>query len=120
MTDFTLRATVGLVAGMTIQFAEGQWPGDIGEGVAVTDEAFDSIEPHLRTACPGWTPMHRYGIFDLTAPACSTLVQLLRCEGARLRNSSSEMLGKAALFHDLADWLEVRCNAGRPLSILGF
>jgi hypothetical protein len=119
MADFTLRPTTGLVPGMTIQFAEGSWPGDIGEGVAVTDEAFDSLEPHLLAACPGWTPMHRYAPYDLSASACPALAQLLRSEGKRLRKTG-ERLGESALFLDLAGWLEVRCDAGRTLSILGY
>jgi len=119
MVDFTLRPTIGLDPGMTIQFAEGSWPADIGEGVAVTDEAFDSLVPHLLAACPGWTVMHRYGPYDLSAPACSSLVQLLRAEGEHL-GKIGERPAERAFFLSLDGWLEVRCDAGRTLSILGY
>jgi hypothetical protein len=60
--DLSVKPTVGLVPGETIQFAEGRCPGEIGEGVVLSEEGFDLIEPYVRTACPGWTSDHRYGV----------------------------------------------------------
>ncbi|PSJ37880.1 hypothetical protein C7I55_19405 [Sphingomonas deserti] len=124
MADFRLKPTVGLIPGMTIQFAEGRWTGrsenEIGDGVAVTDEAFNSIAPLVLATCPGWTPDHRYGVYELGATACSELVQALRLEADRLRESTGEARSKANLLHGLANWLEPRCEARQPLSILGY
>lgn len=124
MVDFRLRPTVGLAAGTTVQFAEGRWTGlhddEIGEGVEVADEAFDSIMPLILATCPGWTPMHRYGPYALSPMACSALVKALRSEADRVRNHDCEASSKAEMWLGLADWLDLRCEAGRHLSILGF
>ena len=120
--DLELKRTVGLVGGLTIQFAEGRWTGrwegEIGEGIALEIEAFDLIEPCLRAACPEWTSMHRYGVFELPVKGRPQLAMLLRSEAARIRDLGSGSAKEAALFGTLADWLEARCD-GRAISILG-
>jgi hypothetical protein len=80
--DLRLKPTVGSIGGMSVQFAEGRWPGEVGAGLALSDEAFDLVEPHLRGACPGWTAAHRYGVFELPAPARARLAEILRRESA--------------------------------------
>lgn len=113
-----LLATEGLHPATTVQFAEGHWPGEIGDGVALNDRAFDVIEPHLRASSRGWTPQHRYGVFELPATDATALVARLRSEVCRMRE-----LGQGAsslnLMSSLADWLEPRCD-GRHLSVLGY
>lgn len=107
--------TTGLVGGETIQFADGRSPGKIGAGIALSEEAFDLVEPHLRAVAPDWTAGHRYGTFELNAHARARLAKRLRSEADVLPDATS----RDALFRALADWLEERTDEDRPVSILG-
>jgi hypothetical protein len=60
--DFQLKPTTGLAPGSDIQFAEGAWPGRIGEGVGLSERAFDFVEPYLASAWPEWSFERRYGV----------------------------------------------------------
>ena len=123
MTNFSLRPTIGLASGMTIQFAEGRWSGrdeeKIGPGVELDDDAFGYVLPLILATCPGWTPMHRYGVYELSPMACSALVRALRSEATRLHERTAASSRKGDMFLELADWLDTRRDAGNPLSILG-
>ena len=112
--DFTF--TTGFVDGETIQFADTKrWSGKIGAGIAISEAAFDLVEPHLRAVAPNWTTGHRYGTFRLSANARAGLAKRLRSEADTLSNATS----KDALFKALADWLEERTDKDRRVSILG-
>jgi hypothetical protein len=110
------------MGGLTIQFAEGRWAGrqhdEIGEGVALSEDAFDLVEPSLRSACPEWTPMHRYGVFELPIGAVVLLASLLRIEAKRRSEATCGAEKNVELLQNLSDWLDARRNGG-PLSILG-
>ena len=110
---FTL--TTGLAEGETVQFADGRWPGEIGAGIAIREEAFDLIEPHLRSIEPDWTIGHRYGVFELSVGARARLAKSLRS----VVSDSDEATAKDALFSALAGWLEERPDEDTPVSILG-
>lgn len=120
--DLELKPTIGVCGGLTIQFAEGRWTGrhefEIGEGLALTEEAFDLIEHCLRTVCPEWTPMHRYGVFELPDQTRLSLSTLLRSEAAHVEEGSNGAGSKSEMFGRLADWLDGR-SAETPISILG-
>lgn len=97
---------------MKVQFAEGRWPGEIGTGVLMSDEAFGLIEPFVASVCADWTSEHRYGIFELSL---------------RDRRAVAVMLSDAAKTYqqpkfliELAEWLEARCRVNQPISILGY
>lgn len=111
MPDLSLKPTLGLAHGETIQFALGRWPDDVGAGVALTEGAFDTIEPHLRRAWPQWDPKGRYGVTELPSTVIPTLVQALRIAASQPATSTRD------LFNQLADWLEAHRN--QPMSILG-
>ncbi|MNV32536.1 hypothetical protein D3C71_1238760 [compost metagenome] len=110
---FTL--TTGLAEGETVQFVDGRWPGKIGAGIAIREEAFDHIEPHLRAVAPDWTTGHRYGVFQLSVGARARLAKRLRS----VVSDSVEATAKNTLFMVLAEWLEERPDADSPVSILG-
>ena len=110
---FTL--TTGLAGGETVQFADGRWPGEIGAGIAIREDAFDLIEPHLRAVAPDWTIGHRYGMFELSVGARARLAKSLRS----VVSDSAETTAKGALFMALAGWLEERPDEDSPVSILG-
>jgi hypothetical protein len=78
MSDNHLKATRGIAPGMTVQFADGKWPGEIGAGVVMSDAAFDWVEPLVQRACAGWTSDHRYGVFELSPQDRQALAPLLR------------------------------------------
>src|SRR5690348_17157599 len=98
--------TDGLVAGEVIQFADGRWPGVVGAGIAMTEESFDLVEPHLRAAAPDWTADHRYGVFELNAYARQELAKRLLAEVVTFPEAEA----KALLFKALAAWLEQRLD----------
>lgn len=110
---FTL--TTGPVGGDTVQFADGRWPGEIGACIAIKEEAFDLIEPHLRAVAPDWTIGHRYGVFELRVGARARLAKSLRS----VVSDSDEATAKDALFSALVGWLEERPDEDTPVSILG-
>lgn len=115
---FRLIQTNGLIGGMTVQFAEGHWPGELGAGLAMTDEAFDIVEPELAAAAQGWTPMHRYGVFKLEAAARGEVrLRLLR------RAAEMEALGnlaQATMLTELAAWLNERLDERQAVSVFGY
>jgi hypothetical protein len=53
------------VGGQVYQFAEGLWPGPLGNGVVMTEEAYDFIEPYLDKCCPDVSGPARYGTTEL-------------------------------------------------------
>lgn len=97
---------------MTVQFADGKWPGEIGSGVVMSDAAFDWVEPLVQQACAGWTSDYRYGVFELSPQDRQALAPLLR--------QAKGTEPQRALFSALSEWLEVRCGDDRPVSILGY
>jgi len=107
--------TDGLVAGDVIQFADGRWRGVAGAGIAMTEESFDLVEPHLRAAAPGWTADHRYGVFELKAHARQELAKRLLAEAVTLPETEA----KALLFKALAAWLAQRPDGWKPVSVFG-
>lgn len=109
------HCTDGLAAGEVIQFADGRWPGVVGAGIAISEEGFDLVEPHLRAAAAGWTPDHRYGVFELKAPARRELATRLTAEVAAL----PEVEPQAVLFKALAAWLEQRLDGCKTVSVFG-
>ena len=111
--DFTF--TTGLVGGETVQFADGRWPGEVGAGIAITEEGFELVVPHLRAAAPEWAADHRYGVFELSANARRDLAKRLRNEAAMIPRAKAQ----SAMFTALAAWLEERFDEGKPVGVFG-
>ena len=105
---------------MTVQFADGAWPGDIGDGLAMTDEAFDVVEPLIQRTVPSWTSMHRYGVFELASLARSALANTFRSKAEEYRRADRELQPEAEMLEELATWLEARSNQLEPVSVLGY
>ncbi|NBW08184.1 MAG: hypothetical protein EBR82_09175 [Caulobacteraceae bacterium] len=117
-SQFKLTPTTGIVAGMTVQFADGVWPGEIGEGLAMTDDAFDVVEPLIQHAVPGWTSMHRYGVFELTPLVRPALARIFRDKAADYL--ATDQHPEANMLDELAEWLEARESQVRSVSVLGY
>ncbi len=115
MKHLDLQLTNGLIGGETIQFAEGRYPGPVGAGVAMSEESFDLVEPHVQAACPAWTSDYRYGVFELTALDRRSRLQFLRDAEAE---SAVSAVGN--LYGRLADWIEPLCENNEPISICGY
>lgn len=118
MSDLLVEPTTGLVGGDTIQFVEGH-AGDIGAGIAVREEAFFLVEPHLSSAWDGWDSGLRYGVSELPVSARTPLVVSLRVEAAKLSEGSANARAQAQFFEQIADWLAARCDEHQPISIVG-
>ena len=113
--EVTFEFTEGLVGGEVVQFADGRWPGVVGAGIALSEEGFDLVEPHLRAAAPGWTSDHRYGVFELEAPARKELARRLLAEASAFPETEPMV----SLFRALAAWLEQRLDEWKPVSVFG-
>ncbi|MBX7514799.1 hypothetical protein K3179_09600 [Qipengyuania sp. GH38] len=111
-----LIPTSDFIGGMTIQFAEGAWRGNPGSGVAISDEAFDYIEPLVESACANWTAGHRYGVYETSVSERKLLLRRLRDQEKRILPSAAH----ADLVRGLADWIEAYCNDEIPVSIWGY
>ncbi|WP_332819557.1 hypothetical protein [Sphingopyxis sp.] len=108
--------THGLISGLTFQFAEGHWPGEIGAGIALNWDAFDLIEPVLASSCAEWTPMHRYGPLELSAPCLKLMVDGLQQPDPNGREFPAQ---EKELRSYLAGWLTERLDAQKIVSFLG-
>jgi hypothetical protein len=115
MKHLDLQLTDGLIGGETIQFAEGRYPGVVGAGVAMREEAFDLVEPIIRAACPNWTSGHRYGVFQLSTRDRKKLLHQLRAAAAE-----STISAVSNLYGRLADWIEPYCEHDEPIGIFGY
>ena len=49
--DIGVRTTTRIVGGEPIQIVEDRWPKEVGDGLTVSDEGLDLIEPCFRAAC---------------------------------------------------------------------
>ncbi|MFM2410054.1 MAG: hypothetical protein RL481_882, partial [Pseudomonadota bacterium] len=105
----------GILRGVVFQFAEGRWTDEIGSGIAVNEEAFDQIVPFLLDFCSGWTPMHRYGVYEMPAEERLSLANSL----ARAASNSGVTEFQSELFDALADWLASHASPDLVVSILG-
>lgn len=108
--------THGLIGGLTFQFAEGHWEEEIGAGVALNWDAFDAIEPVLTSSCAEWTPMHRYGALELSAPCLKLMVHGLQQPDP---NGREFPVQEKELRSYLAVWLTERLNDRKIVSFLG-
>ena len=109
--------TQGIVGGQTVQFAEGRWDGEVGEGIGLNEAALALIEPYLVASCPEWTPEHRYGALELSPSSRARMVDALR----QLQQDPSDgRVEESSLYALLADWLVERSGAQRVVSFLGY
>lgn len=117
--DFELKPTTGLSGGDVIQFADGSWEQGraIGAGVAISEDAFDLIEPYLQQVWLQWAPARRYGVTELPAAVRVALVGSLKAEAAGLDTASES--DKRSLFEGLAAWLAQRLGPEQSVSIFG-
>ena len=142
--DLSLTPFSGLATGAVYQFAEGSWPGAIGEGVVLSEAAFDFVEPPFRRALPNWNELARYGVTDLSPAECVAIARELRAAADRVVESqtSPEWTGYSGdlapedvrrafdrsaerrtelvtMFSGLADWLEAAATRSAALVLLG-
>lgn len=113
-SDLTLQFTRELSPGEVIQFAEGRWNEIIGAGVALSEPAFDLVEPFLQAICAEWTPEHRFGVFELPSGSATKLAKALQGEACVVADQD-----KKAFLQRLSKWLDQRGAAGSVISVLG-
>jgi hypothetical protein len=119
LVDFELTATTGLVAGLTIQFAEVSSADEIGAGVAMSEEAFDLVEPHLYAVWPKWNINSRYGVSKIPVAVRILLMDALRAGISHVEATSPTADKQARLLGGLADWLASRLSEHQAIRILG-
>lgn len=83
-------------------------------GVALSEPAFDLVEPFLQAICEEWIPEHRYGVFELPLGCTTKLAEALERQACVVVDPD-----KKAFFQRLSEWLDQRDAAGSVVSVLG-
>jgi hypothetical protein len=105
----------GMLTGVTYQFAIGRWTEKIEAGIATNEEAFDLIVPFLLEFCSGWTPLHRFGVYEMPTQERRALAIALK----RAAFDSKGTKFESELFETLAVWLEKHNKPDLIVSVLG-
>ncbi|MDQ1193878.1 hypothetical protein QE419_002644 [Brevundimonas vesicularis] len=102
----------GLALGMVIQFGTGDWRDGSVRGVAISEEAFDKLEPAIRIAIPDWYGGARHIVTAVTPASLRALVAAIGTivyEDPR----TMKMIGQ------VNDWLALTHRRGEAVSIFG-
>lgn len=96
------------MGGETVQFAEATGPDQIGVGVAMAEEAFDLVEPHLSGVAPDWTPAHRYGVYTVSPEARKAMAESMRTRAEELEGCPNGTCLKASPLGWKRAWISER------------
>jgi hypothetical protein len=110
--DMSVAYVDGLAPGMVIQFGTGDWRDGSVKGVAISEEAFDRLEPAIRVAIPAWYDGARYSV---TAIPSSSLAELIAAIGTLSYDDPATM----TMIGEVTDWLALTNERGQPVSIFG-
>ena len=112
LPDISVEYVDGLAPGEVIQFGTGDWRDGSVKGVAISEAAFDRLEPAIRVAIPEWHDGSRYGITAITSASLATLIEAI---GAL---SYDDPL-TAVMIGEVADWLALMRGRGEAVRIFG-
>jgi hypothetical protein len=101
---------------MTVVFSDRVYPDRIRLGLALSDLAFDLIEPLLAKALP----VAPLCLDRTTASQCVTPAHAASSPPQRLGNLPSPTHNRAPQTRALADWIEHLNRAGRRIGIEGY
>jgi hypothetical protein len=110
--EVSARYVDGLAPGEVIQFGTGDWREGSFKGVAVSEAAFDRLEPAIRETIPEWRDGDRYGV---TAIPRSSLEALIGAFGALAYEDEASM----TMIGQVTDWLSSASKRGELVSIVG-
>ncbi|WP_395650185.1 hypothetical protein [Brevundimonas sp.] len=110
--DMSVAYVDGLAPGMVIQFGTGDWRDGSVKGVAISEEAFDQLEPAIRAAIPDWYGGARYSVTAITP---SSLVALIAAIGTLVYDDPATM----KMIGQVNDWLALTHKRGDAVSIFG-
>jgi hypothetical protein len=110
--DMKVTLVEGLAGGPTIQFGTGNWQDGAVRGVAISEEAFDLLEPTIQQLVPEWRPLARYGVTELSR---SSLIALI--EGLRALELADPDAVRMKV--EVADWLSHASRQPEPVTIFG-
>ena len=110
--DMSVAYVDGLGPGMVIQFGTGDWRDGSVNGVAISEAAFDRLEPAIRVAVPDWYGGARYSV---TAIAPSSLGALIAAIGTLVYDDPATM----KMIRQVNDWLALTHERGEAVSIFG-
>lgn len=110
--DMSVRYVHGLATGMVIQFGTGEWRDGSVKGPAISEAAFDLLEPAIRSALPDWAEGARYAV---TAIPTSCLKPLINA----VRELAGDDEAAKAMINAVADWLSEAADNQELVSIFG-
>jgi len=110
--DISVAYVDGLAPGMVLQFGTGDWRDGSVRGVAVSEEAFDRLEPAIEMAIPDWRYAARY---DVTVIPQSSLMPLI----SALRTLAYDDVATVTMINQVVDWLTHAAKRNQQVSIFG-
>lgn len=111
-SDVSATYVDGLAAGEVIQLGTGDWRDGSVKGVAVSEAAFDILEPAIRTTLSDWSDSGRYGVTDIPPASLATLIEAI---GALSYDDGATK----TMIAQVTDWLTLAHEQGDPVSIFG-
>ncbi len=112
LPDMTVTLVDGLAGGPTIQFGTGDWQDGTVRGVAISEEAFDLLEPTIRQVVAEWRPLARYGVTQLSRSSLIALIEGLVALELVCPETSRMKEG-------VTDWLTLASRQPGPVTIFG-
>lgn len=110
--DMSVAYVDGIAPGMVIQFGTGDWRNGSVKGVAISEEAFDQLEPAIRVAIPDWYGGSRYNVTAITS---SSLEALIAAIDTLVYDDPATMTMIGQVNH----WLALTHERGEAVSIFG-
>jgi hypothetical protein len=110
--DMTVAYVDGLASGLVIQFGTGDWQDGTVRGPAISEDAFDLLEPSIQRVVPEWVEGSRYGVTPMSPSSLASLVEAFRA----LEHSDSEAIDMAA---QIRTWLSDMAARNETVTIFG-
>lgn len=110
--DMTVAYVDGLASGLVIQFGTGDWQDGTVRGPAISEEAFDLLEPSIQRVVPEWVDGSRYGVTPMSPSSLASLVEAFRA----LEHPDSEAINMVA---QIRAWLSDMAARNETVTIFG-
>ncbi|MFK4056357.1 hypothetical protein [Brevundimonas sp. NPDC046655] len=110
--DISSAYVDGLATGEVIQFGTGDWRDRSVKGVAVSEDAFDRLEPAIELALSNW---HRSARYDVTAIPQASLPALIEA----IRDLAYDDAATTTMINEVIAWLSRAAAHDEQVSIFG-
>jgi hypothetical protein len=101
-----------LATGEVIQFGTGNWRDHSVRGVAVSEEAFDRLEPAIELVLSDWNRGDRYGVTAIPQTSLPALIEAIR-------NMAYNDAATITMISEVVAWLSHAAAQGEQVSIFG-